>query len=207
MSGSKVAILGGSFDPVHLGHLFLLHCAVTMTDYRSFLIIPAKLSNFKRDSAPKASDSDRLEMLRLALADYHDIYADDFCIKGAKTEIAISTMELDRGGVSYTSDTVRALKEGGYDEIGLIMGDDHIEGLSMWHDFDFIRENVEFLVCRRDPKGPKWERLPQGVRCRRLEPSELFPQSSSAFRSDTSGKLGYLSERVREYVKAKHLYL
>ena len=207
MSEPKVAILGGSFDPVHLGHLFLLHCAVTMTEYRSFLLIPAKLSNFKRDSAPKASDSDRLEMLRLALMDYKDIYSCDFGTSCLNPDIKISTMELDRGGVSYTSDTVKALKDQGYEDIGLVMGDDHIEGLSRWHDFEYIKENVEFLICRRNPEGPKWNLLPQGVRCRHLEPSELYPQSSSAFRSDTDGKLGYLSERVKDYVKANHLYI
>jgi len=52
MSSDKTAILGGSFDPVHLGHMFLLHCAVSMTDYSSFLIIPAKVSNFKQDNSP-----------------------------------------------------------------------------------------------------------------------------------------------------------
>ena len=207
MREAKVAVLGGSFDPVHLGHLFLLHCAVTMTEYRSFLVIPAKLSNFKRDSVPKASDSDRLEMLRLSLMDYRDIYPFDFGKSGPNPDIRISTMELDRGGVSYTSDTVRSLKEQGYDEIGLVMGDDHVEGLTRWHEFEYIRDNVEFLVCRRDPAGPRWDRLPEGIRCRRLEPSEVYPQSSSALRSDVEGNLGFLSERVREYVKAKHLYV
>ena len=207
MSESKVAILGGSFDPVHLGHLFLLHCAVTMTEYRSFLIIPAKLSNFKRDSVPKASDADRLEMLKLALMDYHDIYSNDFMHSSDNPDIRISTLELDRGGVSYTSDTVKTLKSQGYEEIALIMGDDHIEGLTRWHDFEYIKDNVEFLICRRDPNGPKWGMLPDGIRCRHLEPSELFPQSSSAFRSDTERNNGFLSERVREYVKANHLYI
>ena len=207
MNGSKVAILGGSFDPVHLGHLFLLHCAVTMTDYHSFLLVPAKLSNFKRDSIPKASDGDRLEMLRLSLMDYHDIYADDFSSTGPNPDIEISTIELDRGGVSCTSDTIKSLKELGYEDIALVMGDDHVEGLSRWHEFDYIKENVEFLVCRRDPSGPKWESLPRGIRYRKLEPSEVYPQSSSAFRSDIEGNLGFLSERVKSYVKAKHLYI
>ena len=94
MSKAKVAVLGGSFDPVHLGHLFLLHCAISMTDYRRFLIIPAKVSNFKQDSCPQASDADRLNMLHLALEDFRDLYPED---SGA--EIEISTMELERGGV------------------------------------------------------------------------------------------------------------
>ena len=206
MREDKTAILGGSFDPVHLGHLFLLHCAVTMTDYTSFILIPAKISNFKQDSAPKAGDRNRLEMLSLALEDYRDIYPED------KAEISISSMELDRGGVSFTSDTVRQLRSVlGYDgtdrRIGIIMGDDHVQGLARWHDFPYLKDNVEFLICRRNPDGVCWDSLPEGLCCRKLEPQELAPQSSSAVRVDPEGNRGFLSPRVKEYVRANGLYV
>ena len=205
MSKSSVVLFGGSFDPVHLGHLFLLHCAISMTDYHSFLIVPAKLSNFKRDSVPKASDKDRLEMLRLALMDYNDIYSQDFSCNSENPDIRISTMELERGGISYTSDTVKSLKESGYGKVGLLIGDDHIEGLTKWHDFEYIRDNVEFLICRRDSLQSTWE-LPEDICYKALIPDSLAPQSSSAIRTDLEGNLGYLSRRVLEYVKAHDLY-
>ena len=202
MRETKTAILGGSFDPVHLGHLFLLHCAVSMTDYKSFLIIPAKVSNFKQDNSPKATDEQRLEMLRLALCDYHELYPQD------KTDISISTMELERGGVSYTSDTIRILKEKlGAGRIGMVMGDDHIEGLSRWHDFPYLKDNVEFLICRRNPEGTYWDTLPEGLCYKKLEPSDVAPQSSSAIRENVSGRGDYLSRRVGEYVRANNLYI
>ena len=202
MRETKTAILGGSFDPVHLGHLFLLHCAVSMTDYKSFLIIPAKVSNFKQDNSPKATDEQRLEMLRLALCDYHELYPQD------KTDISISTMELERGGVSYTSDTIRILKEKlGAGRIGMVMGDDHIEGLSRWHDFPYLKDNVEFLICRRNPEGTCWDTLPEGLCYKKLEPSDVAPQSSSAIRENVSGRGDYLSRRVGEYVRANNLYI
>ena len=201
MSKAKVAVLGGSFDPVHLGHLFLLHCAISMTDYRRFLIIPAKVSNFKQDSRPQASDADRLTMLRLALEDFRDLFPED---SGAGIEI--STMELERGGVSYTSDTIRELKIQLDDPmIGLIMGDDHISGLTRWHDFDYLKQNVEFLICRRESSMSNWK-LPEDICYRALIPSDIAPQSSSAIRTDLEGNLDYLSRRVREYVKANNLY-
>ena len=201
MRKAKVAVLGGSFDPVHLGHLFLLHCAISMTDYERFLIIPAKVSNFKQDSRPKASDADRLNMLRLALEDFRDLYPGD-----CTAEIEISSMELGRGGVSYTSDTVRQIKEQtGAERIGLVMGDDHISGLQRWHDFEYLKENVEFLICRRDSLDASWD-LPDGIVFKALVPSCVAPQSSSAIRSDLDGNLDYLSQRVREYVKAHDLY-
>ena len=202
MRETKTAILGGSFDPVHLGHLFLLHCAVSMTDYKSFLIIPAKVSNFKQDNSPKATDEQRLEMLKLALCDYHDLYPQD------KADISISTMELERGGVSYTSDTIRILKEKlGAGLIGIVMGDDHIEGLTRWHDFPYLKDNVEFLICRRNPEGTCWDTLPEGLCYKKLEPSDVAPQSSSAIRENVSGRGDYLSRRVGEYVRANNLYI
>ena len=204
MREDKTAVLGGSFDPVHLGHLFLLHCAVTMTDYTSFLLIPAKVSNFKQGNGPKATDAQRLEMLNLALSDYHDLYPQD------RADIRISTMELDRGGVSYTSDTIRLLIQQGYGRtcrrIGLIMGDDHVGGLSRWHDFEYLKDNVEFLICRRSPDGACWDSLPEDLHYRKLEPAVLAPQSSSAVRSNVENNSGFLSKRVSEYVRANGLY-
>lgn len=202
MSSAKTAMIGGSFDPVHLGHLFLLHCAVSMSDYSSFILIPAKVSNFKQSSRPQASDQDRLEMLRLAVEDYRDLYPED-----RDVDISVSTMELERGGVSFTSDTIRILKEKlGLDRIGMVIGDDHLEGLSRWHDFEYLRDNVEFLICRRSQKGTNWDLIPEGVCYRRLEPENVAPQSSSAVRSDLQKNQDFLSRRVREYVKAKDLY-
>ena len=202
MSGNRIAILGGSFDPVHLGHLFLLHCAVSMTDYTKFILIPAKLSNFKQDSSPLASDRCRLDMLSLALQDYRDIYPQD-----RDADIGISDMEISRGGVSYTSDTVRFFRESDPSaQIGLVMGDDHVGGLSRWHDFGYLRDNVEFLICRRSGNEGIWKNLPERIRYRKLEPSDLAPQSSSAVRADRDANLDYLSQRVREYVRANDLY-
>ena len=148
----KVAMLGGSFDPIHLGHLFLLHCAVSMSGYDTFIVVPAALSNFKRTNAPKATDNDRLEMLRLALLDYKDIYPQD-----CDADIRLSTMELDRGGVSYTYDTVMDLKRDMdiHGRLGLIMGDDQIPSLARWYRFDDLKREVPLYAAaiRTEPSG------------------------------------------------------
>lgn len=198
----KIAMLGGSFDPVHLGHLFLLHCAVSMSDYDTFMVIPAALSNFKRTNAPKATDKDRLEMLRLALLDYKDIYPND------DADIRLSTMELDRGGVSYTYDTVMALKRdmGIHTRLGLIMGDDQIPSLARWYRFDDLKDEVRFLICRRNQDGALWNLMPEGVVYSRLEPAELALQSSSGFRGAVHSRMGDLPRRVAEYVREHNLY-
>ena len=199
----KVAMLGGSFDPVHLGHLFLLHCAVSMSDYDTFIVVPAALSNFKRTNAPKATDKDRLEMLRLALLDYKDVYPQD-----CDADIRLSTMELDRGGVSYTYDTVMALKRDMHihGRLGFIMGDDQIPSLDRWYRFDDLKREVRFLVCRRNQDGTLWNLMPEGVVYSKLESDRLAPQSSSGFREDVHNRMGDLPKRVAEYVRDHHLY-
>jgi nicotinate-nucleotide adenylyltransferase len=198
---TKVALFGGSFDPVHLGHLAVLHNALKSTNYSFFLIVPAKLSNFKQTNIPKASAEDRLQMLKLALEDYKELYPQDDAEK-----INISTIELDRGGVSYTYDTVMEVKKlyGITDRLGLIIGDDQIPQLTNWYRYEDLKKEVEFIICRRNPDGALWSLLPQDVCYTKIEPEQLAPQSSSEFR--TSARDDYLSKRVRQYVKDNNLY-
>ena len=202
-SRKKVAMLGGSFDPVHLGHLFLLHCAISMSSYDTFLVVPATVSNFKQNNAPRATNEDRLEMLRLSLLDYKDLYPLD-----NKADIRLSTIELDRGGVSYTYDTVidikKSLNLAG--RLGLIMGDDQIEHLNKWYRYADLKDEVEFIICRRDVEKRHWSQMPQDAQYIKIEPKELALESSSAFRAARSANMGYLSKRVAQYVTEHNLY-
>lgn len=199
----KVALFGGSFDPVHLGHLAVLHNVLERSDYSLFLIVPAKLSNFKQSNKPKASSEDRLKMLKLALEDYKELYPED-----KVSELVISTIELDRGGVSYTYDTVMEIKKlyGITGRLGLVIGDDQIPTLTNWYRYEDLKKEVEFIICRRNPDGALWSLLPQDICYTKIEPEELAPQSSSEFRANLESREDYLSKRVRQYVKAKDLY-
>ena len=199
----KVALFGGSFDPVHLGHLAVLHNVLECSDYSLFLIVPAKLSNFKQSNKPKASSEDRLKMLKLALEDYKELYPKDDISK-----LLISTLELDRGGVSYTYDTVMEIKKlyGITERLGLIIGDDQIPTLTNWYRYEDLKKEVEFIICRRNPDGALWSLLPQDICYTKIEPEELAPQSSSEFRANLESREDYLSKRVRQYVKANDLY-
>lgn len=200
---SKVALFGGSFDPVHLGHLAVLHNALNCTDYDFFLIVPAKLSNFKQTNIPKASPEDRLEMLKLAFEDYKELYPEDDVSK-----LVISTIELDRGGVSYTYNTVMEIKKA-YNiigRLGLLIGDDQIPKLTNWYRYEDLKKEVEFIICRREPNGTLWSLLPKDISYVKIEPKTLAPQSSSQYRENCETKEDYLSNRVRQYVKQKNLY-
>lgn len=198
----KTAMMGGSFDPVHLGHLFLLHCAVTLTDYQRFVIVPAFLSNFKQDAKPVADDKQRLEMLKIAIDDYKKIYPYD-----RDVEIVISDTELKRKGISYTSDTIDELmKLYDLEKLGLIMGDDHVLGLRQWHNFDLFKHKVEFLICRRGDNDHIFDCLSDDINYKKLEPDFTQPQSSTAIRNNLEQFEDYLSQGVLDYVRKNNLY-
>ena len=90
---SDTALLGGSFNPVHIGHLHLIHDAYSLASIKRVVLIPALLSNFKRSSHPLAFEQ-RVKLIELAIADYRDIFPSD------DVEIEISLVEKERGGIS-----------------------------------------------------------------------------------------------------------
>jgi nicotinate-nucleotide adenylyltransferase len=134
-----MGMLGGSFDPVHLGHLHAARAALEAFDLDQVVFIPAAQAPHKSER-PSASDRDRLEMLRLA-------------IRG-EPRFEVSDIELRRGGVSFTIDTVRDLpRELGWPddaEIHLIVGSDNLPGLPHWHRARELIERVHPIVVHRD---------------------------------------------------------
>ena len=202
MTQVKTAMLGGTFDPIHLGHLFLLDAAVRNTDYKRFLIVPANVNNFKQDSRPSATDCQRLEMAELAVIDFKEIYGcpDD-------VEIIVSDAEIKRGGVSYTYDTVCQIKSefNISDRLGLIMGDDLIHKLSDWYRFRDLSQIVEYLICRRETE-PCWEELPSGICFRKIQTGNTSPETSTAIRNGIADNSSCLSARVLAYIKENGLY-
>lgn len=166
----KIALLGGSFNPVHKGHLALAESAVSLAGYDRVVFVPAYQSPFKQrcqfgvvsssqDTAASVNggfqgvfftDEERVEMLRLALAPY----------PWAELELC----EIERGGVSYTIDTVRFLTkkyqtEGilfadgsrGYLEgkLGLVIGADLVEGFPHWKEADALARETDIVLARR----------------------------------------------------------
>lgn len=140
------AMVGGSFDPIHLGHLHLVHTVATSTPYRRFVFVPVARNNFKQD-ARMADENHRLNMLRLCFNHYRILYPED-----PPLTFIIERCELDRGGVSYTYDTVRYL-DGSYaieGKLAVVMGDDLLRDLKKWHEYEKLRDLVTFVVIRRE---------------------------------------------------------
>ncbi|HCU31006.1 MAG TPA: nicotinate (nicotinamide) nucleotide adenylyltransferase [Sphaerochaeta sp.] len=151
MAAEPTAMVGGSFDPVHLGHLHLVHTVVTSTNYRRFIFVPVARNNFKQDVNP-ASAEHRMNMLRLGFASYPQLYPDD-----PPVQFIAEDCELVRGGVSYTYDTVKYLylQYSIQGRLAVVMGDDLLSGLNRWHAYEQLKELVTFVVIRREGSAEK----------------------------------------------------
>ncbi len=141
----RLGIFGGSFDPVHNAHLLVARAAVEELKLDRLIFIPAAQSPFKPDAKP-APANDRLRLLRLALAGHPEFRVDD--------------VELLRGGVSYTIDTVRALHDRHPDAaLFWLIGADHVMTLHKWKAADELAKLIQFIVVPRPGLAP--ERLPE----------------------------------------------
>ncbi len=131
----RLGIYGGSFDPVHLGHLLVAENCREQQKLDEVWFIPAAISPHKTHAAP-AEAHHRLEMLKLAIGGYEPF--------------RLSTLEIDRGGVSYTVDTLEALHgEDPNREMFLILGADALDDLPKWKEPRRICELAIPLVVRR----------------------------------------------------------
>lgn len=136
----RIALYGGSFDPVHVGHLLVAQAAREEVQLDRVVFIPAAQSPFKPERVLSA-DPLRVKMLRLALA--------------GLTYCEVDTQELDRGGISYSIDTVReyaARFESA--ELFYLIGADHVAQLPKWRDATVLAEKVTFLVIPRPGEEP-----------------------------------------------------
>ena len=137
---SRVGIYGGTFDPIHLGHLHLIAQLFEKDLVDQLLVVPAG-EPLLRDNAPVASAQQRRAMCQLALADLPQEIA---------SKVQVNPIEILRMGPSYAIDTVEAVAQNyPSDSILLIVGQDAAEKLDQWHRIDELRGMVEFLVIGR----------------------------------------------------------
>jgi nicotinate-nucleotide adenylyltransferase len=131
----KLGIYGGSFDPVHLGHLLVAQAAVEELGLDKLFFVPAAQSPFKPDAKP-APNAVRLQLLRLALA--------------GKSNCEIDEQEIQRGGTSYTIETLRsyAKRFPGADLFYLI-GADNAAKLNEWREAAELATLTEFIAVPR----------------------------------------------------------
>src|SRR6266478_4744858 len=131
----RIGLFGGSFDPVHLGHLLVAQAAREELELNRLYFIAVTQSPFKPESKPIAAN-ERLRLLRLALA--------------GKVWCEIDEQEIKRGGVSYTIDTVRDYgRRFPQAQLFYLIGADHVPQLPKWREAGELAHSVEFVVIPR----------------------------------------------------------
>ena len=131
----RLGIFGGSFDPVHYGHLLLAECCREQGRLDRVLFVPAASPPHKQDHRLSPAEA-RVQMLRLAT--------------GGHEAFEVSTVEIDRGGVSYTVDTLTALSEQQpEDALFFLLGSDSLHDLPHWREPGRICQLATPLVVQR----------------------------------------------------------
>ena len=137
---SRVGIYGGTFDPIHLGHLRVITQLIEKKLVDQLLVVPAG-EPLLRENAPIATAQQRRTMWQLALADLPAAVAN---------KVQVNPIEVLRIGPSYAIDTVEAVAQNFPDDtIVLVIGQDAAEKLDQWHRIDELRGMVEFLIIGR----------------------------------------------------------
>ncbi|HXT39142.1 MAG TPA: nicotinate (nicotinamide) nucleotide adenylyltransferase [Candidatus Angelobacter sp.] len=158
----SIGLFGGSFNPVHLGHLLVAEAAREELQLSRLFFIPAAQSPFKPGCALAPAEQ-RMQLLRLALA--------------GRTYCEIDDQEIRRGGVSYSVETVRDYARRFPDaRLFYLIGADHVPQLPKWRDADELARLVEFVVVPR-PGGTTAD-FPRPFRGLRLNGFPLGVSSS-----------------------------
>ena len=184
---ARIGVFGGTFDPVHVGHLAIALAALESVPLDRVLFVPVWRSPLK-DRDPLASTADRVAMLETAIA--------------SEPRFALSRAELEREGVSYTVDTLEELRSQG--ELFLILGSDALADLARWRAPDRIRELATILVAAR-PGAPE----PDAMHGARTFDAPRLDISSRELRARAARgmSLRYLvPDAVWEHIKRHGLY-
>ena len=131
----KLGIFGGSFDPIHLGHLLVAQAAMEELGLDKLFFIPAAQSPFKPDDKP-APAAVRLQLLRRALA--------------GKTNCEVDEQEIRRGGISYSIETLRDYaKKNPAAKLFYLIGADNVSKLNEWREANELANLAEFVAIPR----------------------------------------------------------
>jgi nicotinate-nucleotide adenylyltransferase len=195
---NRLGILGGTFDPIHYAHLFIAEEARVRFALDQVLFIPNGLSPFKTNEAVTTAEH-RLEMVRLAVQ--------------SNSAFAVSRIEVDRPGPSYTVDTLRKLKEAHPDaELTFITGADAVADLEQWRDPGEVLRLARIIAVSRPgfPFSEVTSRLGEQTRQRidLLQTAEIWLSATELrMRVQAGLSIRYLTpDAVAEYIARHNLY-
>ena len=199
----KIAVFGGSFDPVHIEHIRLVEAAIEELGLDKLFVMPAHKPPHKRGKE-LSFDEDRLEMCRIAFR--------------CNPKVVVSDYEIAKGGTSYTYLTCQHFKKlyaDTDDEIFWIVGTDMLRNFPLWKNPDNILENVTLTVCSRAEENEAWIEEEQKKFLARF--GKKFQSFSYKGADVSSTKIRVLAgagmdltpfveEKVAEYIRKNGLY-
>lgn len=190
----KIGFLGGSFDPVHFGHLMAAQDAYEQHQLDRLILVPAAQAPLKPNDV-QSSAEDRLAMLRAAVE--------------WDRRFEISDVELRRGGVSYTIDSARHFRATyPNDELYWIIGGDQLPKLHLWKEVTELARLVEFIFLERPGFPVKAQPQIPGLRLHRCD-GHLLAISSTELRDRTRRGLSldyFVPHKAIVYIKDHSLY-
>jgi nicotinate-nucleotide adenylyltransferase len=187
----RFGIFGGTFDPIHLGHVHLLKKLLATKLFDEVVVIPAGNPWQKQ---PRVSAQDRLEMTRLALNEL---------------PIQISEIEINRDTPSFALETVLELKNiNGANRYTWIIGSDALNNISTWYEIEHLAQEVDFLVINRPNAKTDASNIPSFVNFTEIEIDALDISATQvrtalANHDDVSG---LIPDTVARFIQSKGLY-
>lgn len=188
----KIGIMGGTFDPIHLGHLQIAQKAFDQFNLDEVLLIPTAKPPHKTPDSIQASDHDRYEMVKLAIQN--------------KKHLKISDIEMNTAGPAYTIDTLERLVKIKKAEYYLIMGSDSWRNFHTWRKASEIRKKTKIVIADRFSDEADKNLSNDGIYKLKMENCSI---ASSQIRESISlGKnvSECLPAEVLAYIQKKHLY-
>jgi len=192
--GVKIGFLGGSFDPVHFGHLIAAQDALEQHRLDRLILVPAAQAPLKPNDVQSTAE-DRLAMLRAAIE--------------WDRRFELSDYELRKGGVSYTIDSARYFRSiFPKDQLFWIIGGDQLPKMPLWREIDELARLVEFICLERPGHPLKAAPAIPGLRLHRCD-GHLVEISSTELRERVRRGLSldyFVPHKAIVHIKEKHLY-
>jgi nicotinate-nucleotide adenylyltransferase len=204
MTKRKIALFGGTFDPIHLGHTTVAANAAKQIGAEKTIFIPAKCSPMKKVS-PHASDNDRLQMVTLAIADNKNFYVSDYELRKSEPSFTLETVRYFQA--EHTSDT----------SIYWLAGADSINDLPNWYEIEKLLDQCNLCIMRRagckQPDFSGFENIWGPERIKKLQrniiQTPLIDISSTQVRNRLAAGLDatdILPPAVADYILKYNLY-
>ena len=195
----KVGIMGGTFDPIHIGHLILAIEAINYKKLDEVWFVPTGNPNFKQDK--KVTDKlTRYEMVKLSTQDNDKFKVCDY--------------EIEKSGVTYSWETMKYFRENYEHDFYFIMGEDSLMSVETWENAEDFLKNTKILACiRRQEENSKLDEKISDLKSKgyfvEKIPTSFIDISSTKIREKAKSNQDFryfIPEKVYEYIVRNKLY-